>query len=242
VGYLHHYNQVFFQNQILVVGPSASTSMTTLGGSVTFIGSVTHPAVSEAYGYCTNISSTTANTAGGISDTNVRWYTGSVLNGANGFFFGTRIGFPDASYNSTGASTGSRIFAGFTDQTLLATLQSDNAAGNRCGFSRCHVNAALTDTNFFFTTKNGTTETRVDTGMVFTPQCIYDFWIFVPPYPASTLYWKIDNLTLGTSFEGSTTDTLPLGNVALRSGTGVLTVQTFVRNIRINRLYVESDR
>lgn len=232
----------FFQNQILVVGPNTSTTMTSIGGNVAYIGGVTHPAVSEAYGYCTNIASTTANTGGGVSDTNVRWYVGSVANSANGFFFGTRAGFPDATYDNTGASTGSRIFVGFTDQTLLATLQSDNAAGNRCGFSRCHVNGGLTDTNFFLTTKNGTTETRVDTGMAFTVQCVYDFWLFVPPYPNTILYWRIDNLTLNTSVEGSTLDTLPLGNVALRGGAGVGTVQSLARNIRVNRMYIESDR
>lgn len=232
----------FFQNQILVVAPNTSSTMTALGGNVTFIGSVTHPAVSETYGYCTNISSTTANTAGGVSDTNVRWYTGSVLNGANGFFFGFRGAFPDASYDNTGSSTGSRIFIGFTDQTLLVALQSDNAAGNRCGFSRCHVNGGLTDTNFFLTTKNGITESRVNTGMLFTTQCVYDFWLFVPPFPSNILYWRIDNLTLGTSVEGSTTDTLPLGNTPLRGGGGVLTIQTFARNIRVNRMYIESDK
>ncbi len=42
--------------------------------------------------------------------------------------------------------------------------------------------------------------------------------------------------------EGSATLNLPLGNIAMRSGVGIITREAIIRNIRFMRLYVESDR
>lgn len=233
----------FFQNNIFIVSSSVTTSVTTIGGAVTSTGTISHPATTEFYGYMTNFATAaTANATSGTGDNLARWMLGTTPDMANGFFYSARLAFPDATYTQSGASTGFRFFAGFTDQTLAVSVGSDNPAGNRIGFSYVNVNGGLLDTDFYFTTRNGTTESRVSTGCPFTPQNIYDFYIFCPPYPNGVIYYRIDNITNNTTFEGSTSSTLPLGTVIMRGGFQLSKVAAITSNIRMQRLYIESDR
>lgn len=231
----------FFQNNISMVSTGTTTAMNVVGTAITSVGTLSHPATTEAYGYMTNFASAaTAGITAGTGDNLVKWCRGSV-EGANGFFFACRAAFPDASYNETGASTGARIFVGLTDQTMAATAAANNPAGNRVGFSRIHVNGSLTETNFWITTRNGTSESRVDTGMLFTPQNVYDFYLFCRPQ-GTEVFWRVDNVTAGTTQEGSVDTYLPLNNVFMRAGCQIGTVNAVSRNVRIQRIYCESDR
>jgi hypothetical protein len=232
----------FFQNNISIINTGVTTALTTIGTAVTSVGTISHPVVTELYGYMANIASAaTANITCGTGDNLVKWIIGSLAGGSSGFFFSARIAYPDSNYNETGASTGTRMFVGLTDQTLAVTVGSDSPAGNRIGFSRLHVNGATQDTTWVITTKNGVSETRTNTGMTFNPQVIYDFYLFCRPL-GTEVYWRIDDLINETSYEGIVVDTLPLNTVFMRSGAQLQTVNAVSRNIRIQRIYCESDR
>jgi hypothetical protein len=232
----------FFQNSIVMLTTGGSGSIISIGNTVTNVGTISHPTATETYGYMTNfVTAGSANATAGTSSSNAVWARGS-MSGANGFFFNSRIGLPDSSYNETGsASTGSRIFVGLTDQGLATSVAADNPVGNFCGFFRRSVNGAAIDTNWGFATKDGSSFNFADTGLVFSPQRVYDMFIFSPPQ-GTEIFWRIDNVIDGTFAEGSTTTNLPSVAVSMRAGLQVLTVNAVARNIRMQRVYVESDR
>lgn len=232
----------FFQNNIIIISTGNTTSLTVLGCAVTTVGTISHPAVTEAYGTVANISTAaTANATAGTGTANTSFLRGSLANGASGFFFCTRLAFPDASYNQTAATTGSRIFVGLTNQNLNVSTNSDNPAGHYCGFMRRHVNAAAQDTNWQFATKDGTTLSLANTGLVFTAGKVYDFYIFCAPV-GNIIYWRVDNINDNTTTEGSTSTTLPGNTQLMRAGYQLATINAVVRNTMMQRIYVETDR
>ena len=232
----------FFQNNIVIISAGASTALSTVGTAVTSVGTISHPIVTEAYGVGANIvTGTTANATAGTGTTNTLFLRGSISGGASGFFYVARLAFPDASYDQTAATTGSRIFVGLTSQTLAVTAGSDNPAGHYCGFFRRHVNAAAQDTNWQFATKNGTTLSLADTGLVFTAGKIYDFYIFCAPV-GNTIYWRVDNINDNTTTEGSTSTTLPGNTQLMRAGYQLATINAVARNTMMQRIYIETDR
>lgn len=226
-----------FQNSVWLVQPNTTTSLSAIGGPVTSVGTISHitPA-SNTNGYCANIVSaaTAGSTAGTGHGFNV-YNLSSDASAAGGFFFVTRLWYPDANYG-TGA-TGSRHFVGFTDQTMAVAVSADNPAGNRLGFT---LSTNLSETNWMFTSKNGTTETRVSTGMAFTVGKLYDFFIYARP-GGTTVYWRIDNLTDGTTFEGEATTTLPGTGIYMKAGFQLATLTTVARNVRMKKIYIETD-
>jgi hypothetical protein len=229
-----------FQNAIVLFSPNTTTSISAVGHSATSVGTLSHPAATETYGYMTNFA--TANTAAATSGTGtsaLAIFRGSTP-GSNGFFFNARLALPDGSYDESGATTGSRIFVGLANTTMASSVGADSPSAAFIGFQRCHSNGSRLDTNWqFFTKEVGATV--VDTGLVFTPGKTYDFYIFCAPQ-GGTVFWRIDNLTDGTTFEGSSSETLPLSITALRAGFQVQTVNAVVRNIRMQRMYIERDR
>lgn len=232
----------FFQNNIAIVAPGVNTSLTTLGCTINSAGTITHPAVTEAYGNMANIvTAGSVNSMAGASTVNTTFMRGSLANGASGFFFCARLAFPDASYNQTAATTGSRIFVGLTNQTMTASVGSDNPAGHYCGFFRRHVNGAAQDTNWQFATKDGTTLNLADTGLPFTAGKLCDFYIFCAPV-GNTIYWRIDNVSDNTTAEGSTSNNLPGNTQLMRAGYQLTTINAVARNTMMQRIYVETDR
>jgi len=232
----------FFQNNIVIISASASTALSTLGTAVTSAGTISHPTVTEAYGAVANIvSGATANATCGTGTTNTIFLRGSVSGGANGFFYAARLAFPDASYDQTTTTTGSRIFVGLTNQTMAVSVGSDNPTGHFCGFFRRHVNGAAQDTNWQFATKDGTTLSLADTGLAFTAGKLYDFYIFCAP-TGNTVYWRVDNVSDNTTAEGSTSNTLPGNTQLMRAGYQLATINAVARNTMMQRIYVETDR
>ncbi len=146
----------FFQNFITIISTNATSSVSALGMGVTSSGTLSHPAPSSVFGYMTNFAtgSTASNHAG----------TGSVSNSfacglggppdEGGWFFAARLGFPDANYDNTGSSTGSRIFCGMTS-SAITSVGSPNPTGNHAFFQRIHQGGGIEDENWVFLTKNG---------------------------------------------------------------------------------------
>jgi hypothetical protein len=230
-------------NYALRVIPNTTTTFTTLGGALTTIGTISHPAPTEQYGVTSNlISAATANATVGTSGAVSSFLRGSVV-GANGFEFSARLGFPDASYDQTGvATTGTRIFVGLSDQTFsTGTVNADAPTGHFCGFRRNHVNAAQQHANWQFQCRDGTTTFNVDTGMLFVAGKMYDFRIFCGPQ-ANKIGWAVFNLTDNTEAQGEVTTNLPGSAIYMRPGWQLLTIQALARNVRQQLLTCESDR
>ena len=124
-----------------------------------------------------------------------------------------------------------------TDQTIATVVGSDNAAGSRIGFA---MSTNLSETNWMLTTKNGTTEARVDTGVTFVVNNLYDFYLFMPAGGLS-VNWRIDNLSSGVTTEGSSSSNLPGSGTYMRAGFQLATLTTTTRNVRMKKIYVETD-
>lgn len=230
------YQPAMFEQAITYQGPNTAATVTTFGASWTVDTTGSHPAATETYGYATNFATAgTTNDTSGVYQTNVSFFRGSVA-GANGFFFVSRMGLPDAGYGA--GATGCRIYTGLTNQTLATMTGNDNPAGNWAGF-QYSTNRA--DANWQFMTKDNVTQNRINTNMAFTVAKVYDFYIYTPPQGA-TVYWRVDNLTDGTTQEGSTAVNLPTSTVAMRGGSLIQTLTNTARNIRVMKHYIEADR
>ncbi len=221
-----------FQNQVTMINAQSGTANGLFGTNRTVAGTASHPNADEVFGYMTNYATNaTSGADAGVSNNSTQFFRGSVP-GANGYFFNTRIGLPDASYPST------RMFVGMTSQTTVQSLASDNPNSHRSGFS---FSTNRGDTNWQFTTRDGTTETLADTGLPMVAGKVYDIFVYVPPQ-GTTIYWRIDNITDTVSAEGAATDTLPAGDQAMRGSVGLTTLSATTRNIRMQRMYIEADR
>jgi hypothetical protein len=228
-----------FQNTVNLITPGTGTGGNSIGGNPAFNNGTTgvSTAADQTYGLYTNLVTTaTANATAGVGSSTTQFFRGNLATGSNGFFFVGRFSFPDANYGS--GATGARAFVGLTNQTMATSVGADDPAGHRAGFS---FSTNRGDTNWQFTTKNNTSQTLADTSMAFTAGKVYDFYVFVEPQ-GSTIYWRIDNITDDTTQEGSATATLPGTTTALRAGGSLSTLTTTARNIRMSKIYVETDR
>lgn len=231
----------FYQNNIYLFLSGSGTTVFTLGDTLTSVGTISHPTVTELYGRMSNqVTGGAAGNTAGTGTASLNFLLGSVP-GSNGFFFNCRAAFPDASYNEAGASTGSRIFVGFTDQTMAVSVGANDPAGNRVGFQRLHVNGSTLDTNWFISVKDGTTQARINTGIPFIAQKVYDFYLFCAPQ-GNVIGWRIDNITDDTTAEGEVSSQIPLNTAYMRAGLQVQSVNAVTRNVRWQRIYVETDK
>jgi hypothetical protein len=214
-----------------------TTSVNAFGNTVTSAGTLSHPTATETYGWMTNFATAgTANSTAGTGNNGTLWFRGSTSGGANGFFYNARLAYPDSSYGA--GATGARTFAGLTNQTMATMVGSDNPAGHYAGFQ---YSTNRGDTNWQFVTKDNTTQNATDTGLVFSAQKVYDVFIFCKPQ-CTSISWRIDNVTDGTTAEGSTSSNLPGTTTAMRAGFQLSTLTTTARNIRMQRVYIEADR
>lgn len=236
------YQPALFEQSVTLVTPGNGTTINSIGTTPIVDTTVSTPAATEAYGYNMNfVTTTTSGDTSGISGNSnqAQYYRGGTTNGSNGFFYVARLGFPDASYGS--GSTGARVWTGLTTQvnTTSATpmAQADAPTGSFIGF-RYSTNAS--DTNWMLHTSSGGTPTAASTAMAFAATKTYDFYLYCAPL-GTTVYWRIDNLTDGTTQEGSTTTTLPATTTGMRYMTGLGSLGT-ARNLRVNKIYIETDR
>lgn len=237
-----------FQQSILLITPGSGTTAnawTGTGGQLASSGTLTMAATTEAQGFMGNVASgTTAGTGAGVSNATNQYYRGSVANGADGFFFVARLSLPDAiaSYNNT--TTGSRIFAGLSSLGIVGAAgmtSADAPAGDYAGFEYA---PSLDAVNFRFITRDNATTNGASTGVALAIGKTYDFYIYAKPNDGTnTVYWRIDNLTDGTApVEGSTTTNVPRNTISMKAGVALAPLSTTAHNIRIQRVYTETDR
>ncbi|TWB89075.1 hypothetical protein FB106_11483 [Synechococcus sp. Ace-Pa] len=230
-----------FENNLWLVSPNQTTSLSAIGGAVTSVGTIGHPASTAPYGWMSSFATAaTANVTAGTGGRDTIWTRGNG-SGAAGFFYAARLGFPDASYDSGGPGVGTRLFCGLTNQVMSASVASDNPSGHYCGFFRRHSELGAQDGNWQFASKNNTLLQLQDTGLEFLPQRAIDFRVFAPPH-TTEVFWSIADLTTGQIAEGSQTLKLPAGTIYMRAGFQLQTINAVARNIRMQRLYCESDR
>ena len=159
---------------------------------------------------------------------------------SGGFHFFARVGFPDASYNGTAASTGSRIFVGMTNGATTGLTGADVLAAIGVGFRRVHNFGGVQHANWHFSSRGITTETLVDTGMAFVAGHQYTFSIFSPA-GATSVTWEIENVTTGDVATGVATQTLPELMTRLRPAASVGTINAVARSMWFQSLYAEAD-
>ena len=216
----------FFQNQIQMISTGGSTAVGIFGCAVTTVGTVSHPVPTSQYGYMTNFVSaaTPAATAG----------TGLSVNSFMrdlGFFTTYRFSLPAYSANN-------RVFIGATSLAMSAMVADDNpASSHHVGFM-----ARAADTTWQATSKDGSTITFTNTAVTITAGKVYDAFIYCRGASDTSLNWRLDNVTDGTTAEGTFTATLPGSSTAMKAGVQVSTIDGTAVNIRTQRIYVESDR
>ena len=236
------YEQMHGTVSKVTIRPSTGTAVTTQGNTVTSVGTLSHPAADNTYGWMTNFASSAAlNATAGTGNADVMWRRGAASTNAAGFFFKCRFAPPDASYNEAGATTGSRIWVGLTSGTMASMVTADTPAGDYAGFHRCHVNGGQQHTTFRFKMRDNVTTSDADTGMTFTVQNVYVAYIYCFAGD-STVYWRIDNITAGTTAAGSTSSNPPRTTINMRCGLQVGTVNATARNIRMAMIDCQESR
>lgn len=228
----------FGPHGLLLVSPNTGTTLDTLGAAVTTVGTIAHPTATTTLGYRATLANAaaTANTGAAIASTNAQWTRGDQVNIFCGLFYHCRFGLNDASYANTGASTGTRMFFGFSDQTEATMRAADNPAGNRVGLQYCNVNAARVQTTFNYNNKDGTTETLTDTLVTLTQNSVYDFYMFMKPN-GGVIYYQLDNLTANTSLMTQIIASLPTNTVMMRPMFIIQTINAVVRTLAFYRMY-----
>jgi len=223
--------------------PLTGATVTSLGSgaAAASTGTITTVAVANVAQALINIASAaSAGADAEIRQTIQPWYRGASSDTYGGVFWHARVRFPDASYNETGALTGSRINAGLTSVAPITTRRAGSI--HFAGFNREHENGHNTDTNWqFITNDGGVTATTTDTGIAFAVSTVYDLWLWMPA-GATTAYWQIDDVTNSTTASGSHTTDLPGATTALYPWTGLRTNDAVARTIQIARVYVEADK
>ncbi len=232
----------FAQQNIMLVTPggTAAATLTSTGGQVTSSGTLnTSLASTEAAGSMASYTTTATGTPAGFAGANNQFFRGSVTNGADGFFYFARINLSDATLaNYTSTTTGTRMFFGLTDQTM-ATMGASNApTGNYVGFQF----APSRDAGVMqLTSRDGTTQTQSTTGVTLAVAKTYDLYVYMKPRD-STMYWRMDNLTDGTTAEGSKITNPPTTTVAMKPMVTLTELSLSTRLFSFQRMYVESDR
>lgn len=239
------YQPALFQQQVTMATPGiTATTITGLGNGIPVLtGTGAAATTTQAQGAMNRITSgTVAGTAAGVQTTTVGYYRGTGGTNADGFFYYARLNFNETLANYTNSTTGARFFAGLSSLGITGAggmASSDTPTGDFAGFQY----SAVRDTSGFiqFITRNNTTQTTVSTGVSLASAKTYDFTVYAAP-GGSTVYWRIANLTDGTSTEGNTSTTLPTATTAMRTGFSIAPLSTTARQIHWQRLYTESDR
>ena len=244
-----------FQNRMLMYVPSTGTtgtgSGTGLGPVWTSGGTVSHPtpattapAISNQMRRTryANVVTTTNQTLGikaAAADT-LNYWRGNAA-GLGGFFYAARFIvelYPAATV---------RIFAGLTASSGTYVVASDTVLNNTCGLWHDTTDPSTGAGAFNFVTRNATTTTKqqITLSNAIAAGNSYDFYMFCPPN-GSTIYWRLDDIVNGVTYEGNTSTTLPANTAfmgpqcAMSNGTANTTVTTVA--IGVAGVYTEADR
>jgi hypothetical protein len=170
-----------------------------------------------------------------------------VCRGANtdvfaaGFHFTAVLRLPDASYNETGANTGTRIAVGLSSAGSIATvLNSDSLANSFIGFVRRHTNSGTKDTNWMLLARDGSNTSTVTTNVAFSVNqwLRFDMWLAAG---SGQLNWQITNISTGVSTSGVWTMTnAPSVSTMLASFIGLVSEDATARNMDVLRMVLLS--
>ncbi len=182
---------------------------------------------------------TTTNQAMGIRSNaadSYQFWTGNAA-GLGGFFFNTRF-----DVDSYPAAT-IRIFAGLASSASGEVVTSDTVAGDVVGLWHDTTDAA---TKFNLVTRNNTTTTKaaINLSNAIAVGNTYDFFMFVKPND-TTVYYRLDDVVNGVTYEGNTSTTMPRNTVFLapqvEMSNGTANTAVGGTAIGVNRIYIESD-
>lgn len=233
-----------FNNNVSWLTVQQGTTVGVVGNTATNIGTVSHPTPTERYGRMVNLQTgaglvgTTISASAAMTDVSV--IRGTSVTGSGGFFFGARLAFPDTNYSNPTAETGSRVFVGLTNATMNGAIANPSSSlNNAVGF---RLQIPLGETSWSVVARDGTNLTVQNTGMGFTAESVYDFYLFCPP-SGTQVGWRIDNALTGEVRDGIISGTLPGATTYLRAGFDTNGRGTgTARNFRFQRIYLESDR
>lgn len=218
-----------FQNFIGALSTGATTTLTTLGMTATSVGTVSHPAVTSQYGFMANIASAVAALATAGTGSNVACMMRDL-----GLFFHCRIGLPQYSSDN-------RVFVGLASVTMASVVTDDDAALGHCmGFV---ASGPRGDVTWQAVCRDGSIIYLQDTGVPVLTGKVMDFYIYCSGPDDLTPHWRVDNVSDGTTTEGVFDRNLPGSSILMRPGIQISTVAGLAAvNIRMQRMYVESDR
>ncbi len=222
-----------YQNTVAMWAPTTAGTPVAIGTSPAQLnsgaGNDTNDA-SEAGYFDRLMAGPPINNSRGWGDAVAKYYRGSMT-GRNGYFFFARL----ATYTDV---TSVRFWAGLSDQTMTVALATDNPVGSRSGFA---FSTALGESDWMFSNRGGGTEDRNSTGIAVATDKVYDLYLYNSPR-GSTVTWRIDNLTDGTTAEGSSSTSLPTSSVAMFSGFGLYNLVADMRMLKYQKIYVEVPR
>lgn len=244
-----------FQNRIMMYVPSTGTTGTGSGTGIgpvwTSGGTVSHPTPSSTAPAISNqmnrtryanVVTTTNQTLGikAAAADSLKYWRGSSA-GLGGFQYAAR--FIVELYPASTV----RIFAGLTASSATYVVASDTVLNNTCGLWHDTTDPSTGAGAFNFVTRNTATTTKqqITLANAIAAGNSYDFYMWCAPN-GGTIYWRLDDVVNGVTYEGSTSTTLPVNTAfmgpqcAMSNGTANITVTTSA--IGIAGVYVESDR
>jgi hypothetical protein len=244
-----------FQNRIIMYVPSTGTtgtgSGTGLGPVWTSGGTVSHPTPSSTAPAISNqmrrtryanVVTTTNQTLGikAAAADSLNYWRGSAA-GLGGFFYAAR--FIVELYPASTV----RIFAGLTASSATYVVASDTVLNNTCGLWHDTTDPSTGAGAFNFVTRNTATTTKqqITLANAIAAGNSYDFYMWCAPN-GSEIYWRLDDVVNGVTYENSTTTTLPVNTAfmgpqcAMSNGTANTVVTTTA--IGVAGVYTESDR
>lgn len=227
------------QRNVLHVAWAQGAGFSTVG-SVTSAVTGTQAATTPAQG-SPRANRLTATTSLGVQGNAAFTCVGSAGDfGPSGFAYSATVRFPDASYNNTGAATGTRIGLGMSASGTIATvLGADALANNWVGFVRRHVNGGATDTNWLLGGR-GAGLTTLDTTVPFATNVWFTFDLAMAAGAASVV-WAVTNHSTGARTSGTWATAganLPATATMLASFIGLNSVDATSRNVDVARLSV----
>ena len=237
---VHLYQPHLGRNYCQIITSNGGTSVFGYGCLLALAGTASSWIPTSALGVGTKYATSAAAAAATYIYPGVLSFYRAAAGSSGGFHFFARVGFPDASYNGTAASTGSRIFVGMTNGATTGLTGADVLASNGVGFRRVHNFGGVQHANWHFSSRGITTETLVDTGMAFVAGHQYTFSIFSPA-GATSVTWEIENVTTGDVATGVATQTLPELMTRLRPAASVGTINAVARSMWFQSLYAEAD-
>ena len=98
-----------------------------------------------------------------------------------------------STWTTPGATEGTRLFVGMSDQNPSTIVGSDDPTGHRAGLSFVNVNGGRGDTTLFISTKDGSTETLTNTTMTLAASTVYE--VILQQVDGGDLLWQVRSLT-----------------------------------------------